>query len=374
MLLEDLRDLFGALESSAHPKASERDWLALLGLVDRLTGVELDYARHHLSQQRALWRAGLVGLPAAWFEARHLGQPLTEGAEGVLEALGWEGLPDWRGCPAVLVRAGSFVMGSPRGELGHDADEVQREVQITRPLWVDRVPITRQEWRALMPDDPSQFPGSGPEGPMERMSWCAVHAFANARSRRDGAQEVYALSEPYRGAGREFDCDSALRGLGVEGWRLPTEAEWEYFARAGTTTMTWLGDFDASRDELGDLPGGELPLLQRIAWGDHNSRATYPGAFEGRRGPQPVGLLEPNPWGLYDVFGNVMEWCQDAGSDTPPPERVDPLVEGPRGSTRVFRGGSWMGSPSELRAAHRAFNSTGGGGLLGARLVRPASQ
>jgi formylglycine-generating enzyme required for sulfatase activity len=372
MLLEDLRDLFGALASSTHPKASERGWLALLGLVDRLTGVELDYARHHLSQQRALWRAGLVGLPAAWFEAQHLGQPLTEGAKGLLEALGWEGLPDWRGCPAVLAPAGSFVMGTPSGEVGYNPHEPPREVQITRPLWVDRVPVTRREWRALMPDDASQFSGGGLEGPMERVSWCAAQTFANARSQRDGAQEVYEHSAPYSGSGREFECDSHLRGLHVEGWRLPTEAEWEYFARAGTTTMTWLGDFDTTYDDLDGPKAEALEILVRIAWGKHNSQASYAGAFERRRGPQPVGRLEPNPWGLYDVFGNVMEWCQDAGG---PPSRggADPLMDGPMGSKRVFRGGSWLGNPWEFRAAHRAFNSTVGGGLLGFRLVRPAS-
>jgi formylglycine-generating enzyme required for sulfatase activity len=217
-------------------------------------------------------------------------------------------------CPAGYVRIapGTFTIGSPTGEEGRDDDETQRSVTITRAFCMKVTEVTQGEWQAVMGSNPSYFKDCGANCPVEQVSWEDAVGYANALSRREGLPECYA--------------GSTFAGLTCTGYRLPTEAEWEYAARAGTTGATY-----GRRDS--------------VAWYEENSgRETH-----------PVGQKRPNAWGLYDMLGNVWEWTGDwygeySGTVTDP--------TGPaRGSFRVGRGGSWAYDARYARAALRRYNT-----------------
>ena len=219
-------------------------------------------------------------------------------------------------------------MGSPNSEEDHDDDETQHSVTITRAYCMKATEVTQGEWQAVMGSNQSKFTNCGANCPVEQVSWEDAVGYANALSRREGLPECYA--------------GSTFTGLGCRGYRLPTEAEWEYAARAGTT-------------------GSRYGNLDSVAWYDENSgSATH-----------PVGQKQPNAWGLYDMLGNVWEWTGDwyaayAGSAS------DPLGAG-AGSIRVIRGGSWVGDARYARAANRGRGTPGNrSSILGFRLSRTA--
>ncbi len=201
----------------------------------------------------------------------------------------------------VWVEPGTFLMGSPQTESGHDPQEKLHEVTLTRGFWIQDHEVTQAEYRAVMGSNPSFFKGD-PTRPVE---WVG-HADAQAYCRRLTARE--------RDAGRI---------TGLEAYRLPTEAEWEYAARAGTTGA-WYGNMDL------------------IGW------------YEGNFGQEtkPVRLKQPNPWGLYDMLGNVWEWVADGYGPYPEGPAVDPT--GPTSApTRAARGGGYYNTAEWCRAAVR---------------------
>jgi formylglycine-generating enzyme required for sulfatase activity len=211
----------------------------------------------------------------------------------------------------VLVSKGSFTMGSPPGEAGRSSDETQHMVTLTRDFYLKATEVTQGEWRALMGDNPSSFGDCGDDCPVESVSWFQAVDYVNALSRSEGLEECYG------GTGSE----RSFVGLDCRGYRLPTEAEWEYAARAGTL-------------------GARYGELDDIAWYGANASAT-----------QPVGRKAPNDWGLHDMLGNVWEWTHDwygayGGAATDP---VGPA----RGSGRVSRGGGWDYVAALCRAAYR---------------------
>jgi formylglycine-generating enzyme required for sulfatase activity len=213
-------------------------------------------------------------------------------------------------CPAGYLRIapGTFMMGSPESEEGRDDDETQHSVTITRAYCMKATEVTQGEWQAVMGSNPSNFKDCGANCPVELVSWDDAADYANALSRREGLPECYS--------------DSTFSGLSCKGYRLPTEAEWEYAARAGTTAATYRN-------------------LDSVAWYDKNSPSR----------PHPVGQKQPNAWGLYDMLGNVWEWTGDSW-DTYPGTVTDPT--GPAvGSYRVGRGGSWGNNARNVRAADR---------------------
>jgi formylglycine-generating enzyme required for sulfatase activity len=200
------------------------------------------------------------------------------------------------GMKLAFIPAGIFTMGSPADERMRQDEERQREVKISRPFRISATEVTQQQWQAIMELDRSA--NQGDTLPVENISWREAVEFCRKLSEKEGKR-----------------------------YRLPTEAEWEYACRAGTT-----GAFSPDAD------------LEEIAWFDDNS--------DGQS--HPVGLKRPNSWGLHDMHGNVAEWCSDTyGPYEGDGQVVDP--EGPeQGRGRVVRGGSWRGFPPSLRCAARS--------------------
>lgn len=205
------------------------------------------------------------------------------------------------------VPPGTFAMGSPEGEAGRWDDEgPQHEVELRSGYWMADTPVTQALWEAVMGKNPSRFPGA--ERPVENVSW-------------DDSQGFIAK------------MNALAPGLNL---RLPTEAEWENACRAGTTTATWVGDLNI------DPNGGRAGVLDPIAWYWGNSPD----------GTRPVKGKQPNPLGLYDMLGNVYEWCVDFFGAYEAGRLTDPT--GPaEGSHRVIRGGSWLSDAWYVRAAPR---------------------
>jgi formylglycine-generating enzyme required for sulfatase activity len=250
---------------------------------------------------------------------------------------------------------GRFLMGSPDGKDYEQGNEYpQHEVIITHGYWMFDTPCTQGLWTALMGKNPSNFPD--PKRPVEKVRWEDAVEFARKLNER--------MAEGYPKDGRKL----------VDGWdrlmfRLPTEAEWEYACRAGTTWDTYEGDLKI----LGDA---NAPLLDSIAWYGGNSAHNYDLKKsyslektwlkerqypEKAGGTRKVGFKAPNAWGLYDMLGNVWEWCQDWYGNYPTEltERmVDPI--GPAtGTYRVGRGGSWFYPARDLRSACRSGGAPG---------------
>jgi formylglycine-generating enzyme required for sulfatase activity len=264
---------------------------------------------------------------------------------------------------------GRFFMGSPAGkdyELGNEGP--QHEVIIAHGYWMFDTPCTQGLWTALMGDNPSYFPD--PERPVQQVPWEDAVGFATKLNER------LAKGHPLPN-----------KGL-IDGWerlqfRLPTESEWEYACRAGTTGDTYAGDLDLkSRDQT------KAEILDSIAWYGGNSGHAYDleksvemtwlkdlQPEEKRGGTRKVAQKAPNAWGLYDMFGNVWEWCQDWYGEYPaePVERVEDPIGPTEGTTRVIRGGSWGAPARLLRSACRNGYAPGfRDGYLGFRLLSSA--
>jgi len=238
-----------------------------------------------------------------------------------------------------LVPAGTFQMGSPEGESGRDSDETQHQVTLTRDFLMQTTEVTQAHWRRVMGKDPVDltFKGCG-DCPVESVNWFEAVAYANALSRKEGRTESYML-KGCKGeiGGADFRCDdvklTARSPYETTGWRLPTEAEWEYAYRDGSSTAWYFGS--------------DSKLLGTYAWFDGNSGSTT----------HPVAQKQPNARGLYDMAGNVWEWCWDWYGSYPG-MATNPVGNG-GGSYRVLRGGSWSRDASYARAAGRDYNSPG---------------
>ena len=201
------------------------------------------------------------------------------------------------GMKLVRIPAGQFIMGSPDSEDGRDTDEVQHLVTISKGFYMSTTPVTQGQWVAVMNTDPSKWQGD--DLPVEQASWFDAVAFCRKLSQMEGKT-----------------------------YRLPTEAEWEYACRAGTSGQYNTGDADAAMAVAG-------------WYADNSNGQTH-----------SVAMKLPNAWGLFDMHGNVWQWCSDIYGDYADGPAVDP--QGAKtGKRRVCRGGSWDTSAVECRSAAR---------------------
>ena len=234
----------------------------------------------------------------------------------------------------VQIAGGRFTMGDK-----NEVDAPPHEVVVSS-FYMDKHLVTQQQFQKVMGANPSRWKGD--KNPVEQVRWSDAVKFCNKRSELEGLQLCYDL--------KTWKCN-----FDANGYRLPTEAEWEYACRAGTVTTYFFGD---SPTKLGDY-----------AWFDKNSGGH----------PRPVGQKQPNPWGLYDMCGNLWEWCNDF-------YKVDYYQEAPRqdprgpdeGKNKVVRGGAWRFSAENCRSGYRYNESPGyadvcfGYDIYGFRCVRKA--
>jgi len=247
----------------------------------------------------------------------------------------------------VWINGGTFTMGSPANEPSRDSDETQRQVTVNG-FFMGRYQVTQREYEEIMGTNPSYF--RGPTLPVEEVSWFDAVEYCNRRSQREGLTPAYTIS----GMGRNR---TVTWNRNANGYRLPTEAEWEYACRAGTTTP-----FNT---------GNNITTAQANYDGNYSYNNNARGEY--RRTTTPVGSFAANAWGLFDMHGNVFEWCWDWYGTYPSSAQTDPT--GPAsGGERVVRGGSWDFHGQILRSAFRfsIFPSIGSYDV-GFRLVRPAN-
>lgn len=214
------------------------------------------------------------------------------------------------GMKFIRVPAGSFMMGSPDTEIRRDRNEILHEVTITQPYYLQSTEVTQQQWFDVMGEYPSHFHNCGMDCPVENVRYSDVMEFLS----------------------RLNEMENTIH------YRLPTEAEWEYAARAGTTSAFFNGPMVVEGDYSTN------PYLDSVGWYFRNSG----------QAPHPAALKSPNPWGFYDMHGNVWEWCSDWQKPYPFYADIDP--QGAKfGKAKIRRGGSWADYPEYCRSAYRSW-------------------
>jgi formylglycine-generating enzyme required for sulfatase activity len=308
------RDLFAVLDPKAPLKGRlyvetqpESASVRILNIGPAINqGIELDAGRYH------------VEVSANGYDTQKMWVSLTAGQDKTLDIHlkpvavyqpGSQGkkVSNSLGMAFVYIAPGSFMMGSPSDEPGRGNDETQRRVTLTKGFYMQTTEVTQGQWKAVMGNNPSYFKNCGDDCPVENVSWNDVQQFIRKLNQREGSGT----------------------------YKLPTEVEWEYTARAGSSSAFANGG-------ISELQCGFDSNLDAMGWYCGNSdKRTHPAARK-----------QPNTWGLYDMHGNVYEWCQDWYGNYPSGSVTDPT--GPSsGSDRVFRGGSWSYGARNCRSADR---------------------
>ena len=238
------------------------------------------------------------------------------------------------------IPAGTFLMGSPLNESCRVPNETQHEVTITRPFYMGIYEITQKEYNQVIGNNPAI--AQNPQCPVEAISWLDSIAFCNTLSKQQGLKECYSFTKVL-GYSDKVNCDWSANGF-----RLPTEAEWEYACRANTTTAYYWG----------------TTMNDSYCWWGKNSR-------DGTGHPiQPVGTRLPNNWGLYDMSGNLWEMCWDGYGNYPNSSCTDP-TGAENSMERVRRGGNFFCDEQYCRSAIRGRVSPGSAHQAGFRVVLP---
>ncbi len=264
----------GEMEAFLSPRVLWRMWLCvLLGLLSVSFGCS---AEKKIPETVGLQSGAETGKGTPGIVPKPGTIQVVDLSDGMMLAMVW-------------IAPGSFVMGSPTTEDERDDDETQHCVTLTKGFWLGRFEVTQAQWKRMMGSNPSKFEDR--DSPVEQVSWKDCQEFivkVNANLSAEGG-----------------------------GFRLPTEAEWEYACRAGGSGRFCFGD-------------GDWELVEYAWYGDNAGGTTH-----------IVGTRQPNSWGLYDMHGNVWEWCEDEYGTYASGLVSDPVGEVSTGSARVFRGGTW---------------------------------
>ncbi|MDR2485655.1 MAG: SUMF1/EgtB/PvdO family nonheme iron enzyme [Treponema sp.] len=336
-----------------------------------------------------IWRKIKVGSDEGWVDSTNLQIAVVENNTK----------------PAMVkIPGGTFTMGSPAGEAGRDSDEVQHQVTVGS-FYMSKYEVTAGEFRRFVNDTgyktTAETDGGGlvskggkwvydaeynwknpgfaqnDTQPAVFVSWYDAVEYCNWRSRAEGLAPAYRIDKSRKDPNNQAPTEhedawrndrirwTVTRDLAANGYRLPTEAEWEYACRAGTVTRYWSGNEEES-------------LAGKANVADQTGKAKYSGwtavnIRDGYAETAPVGSYAPNPWGLYDMHGNVYEWCWDWYGGYGSAAQTDPA--GPSsGGIRVVRGGSWGDNGGGIRSANRGGNYPSLGSYdAGIRPVRMSS-
>ena len=278
----------------------------------------------------------------------------------------------------VKITGGTFIMGSPASEPNRNSAETQHSVTVS-DFYISKYQVTQKEWEEVMGSNPSYFQGANlPSGlangdnlPVEQVTWYDAVAYCNELSDSEGFDKVYTITSPSTSGGHITSATVAM-DLSKNGYRLPTEAEWEYACRgkysnkATETATKPFGIGDGTKMVLG-LANFYIQYSYDLAQSGHydvGNNTGYKGATT------PIGSYKANSYGLYDMHGNVFEWCWD-WYDTYPGSGGSDYTGPGSGSGRVLRGGSWSRDGYYLRSAFRGSGlPSNWGDIIGFRVAR----
>jgi len=229
---------------------------------------------------------------------------------------------------------GTLLMGSPQTEHQREMEEIQHKVTLTKGFYLQTTLVTQKQWQAIMGSNPSYFKGD--DLPVEKVAWFDAVEFCIKLSEKEDKKPWYRLANVNREGGSITSAEVTMLDDG-KGYRLPTEAEWEYAARAGTKTPFWCGETITTEQANFN---GHFPYRDMDKKGDYREKTT------------PVTQFKANPWGLHDIHGNLWQWCEDWYAEYPHEGMIDPSGGKP-GTSRVLRGGSWANRATRCRAAYR---------------------
>ncbi len=278
-------------------------------------GIELTAGRYHVEVSASDHETKKEWIDLAAGEDKYIDVRLIKRHAAVAAPAQVTGEPftNSMGMKFVPIPTGTFMMGSPSNEPKRKSDEKQHRVTLTKGFYMGTTEVTQGQWKAIMGNNPARFKGDN--NPVEQVSWNDAKEFIRKLNRKEGTNT----------------------------YRLPTEAEWEYACRAGTTTPFSTGRC-ISTDQA-----------------NYNGNYPMPGCSKGRYRKETIRVasLSPNVWGLYDMHGNVHEWCEDWYEKDYPSGHVTDPKGSSSGSARVLRGGSWCYDAGSLRSALRSWDNPG---------------